>query len=155
MAETETAVQRETEIENRWVAGAVGGIVGGVGFGILLQFVMGIMPVIGALYGVESLLAGWIAHLFNSLVFGLVYAGLAATPRFAAWARDVGRGAGLGAAYGVVLWIVAAGIVMPIWLDVVGFASPPPLPNLTVMGLIGHLVYGVLLGVVFVAMVRR
>lgn len=154
MTQTETAVQQETAVQNRWVSGAVGGLVGGIIFGLVIQFVMDIMPVIGALYGLESLAVGWIAHLFHSVVFGLVYAAVVGTPRLSQYASKESTGAALGAAYGVVLWFVAAGLVMPVWMDAMGL-SAPSIPNLGVMSLAGHLVYGVLLGAIFAAMMHR
>lgn len=153
MAEAETTIRRERTVGNRWVGGAIGGFVAGVVFGLMIQFVMGIMPVIGAMYGMPGLASGWIAHLFHSVIFGLIYAGLAAVPSLAAYAREETTGAGLGAAYGVVVWLVAAGFVMPVWMSAVGLEAPP-IPNLDAMSLVGHLVYGVVLGAAF-AVVRR
>jgi hypothetical protein len=37
-----------------------------------------------------------------------------------------GTVAGLGAGYGVFLWLVAAGVVMSLWLNAVGVATPLP-----------------------------
>jgi hypothetical protein len=42
-------------------------------------------------------------------------------------------------AWGLVLWAVAAGVVMPVWLRFVGIAAP--IPNLGVTALAGHLVW--------------
>ncbi len=42
------------------------------------------------------------------------------------------------------LWLVAAGLVMPIWLRVLGVRTP--VPNLTAAGLIGHVLWGLTLG---------
>ena len=49
----------------------------------------------------------------------------------------------------MVLAVVGAGIVMPIWLAVVGFGAPRSLPHVTIPLLAWHLVYGVVLGGVF------
>ncbi|MDY7081314.1 MAG: hypothetical protein SXQ77_02640 [Halobacteria archaeon] len=38
---------------------------------------------------------------------------------------------------------------MPVWLSTVGFPGAPSLPNITVMGLIGHVIFGVVLAVVY------
>ncbi|WP_225741208.1 DUF6789 family protein [Halorussus halophilus] len=89
------------------------------------------------------------------MVFGLVYAAVVGVPSLSQYATKETTGAALGAAYGVVLWFVAAGFVMPIWLDAVGFSNPPPVPNLSAMSLVGHLVYGVLLGALFATMSQR
>ena len=54
-----------------------------------------------------------------------------------------------GVVYGLVLAVVAAGILMPIWLSVVGFPTPPSVPNVTAPLLIRRAAYGALLGAFF------
>lgn len=54
----------------------------------------------------------------------------------------------LGVLYGTALWLVAAAVVMPLWLGAVGFAGAPPLPNLNPTSLVVHLAFGAVLGVV-------
>jgi hypothetical protein len=36
-----------------------------------------------------------------------------------------------------------------VWLDVVGVAGGPSFPNLTAMGLVAHVVYGLVLGATY------
>lgn len=153
VAETETATRLETGT-NRWTSAAIAGLAAGIVMGLLIQFVMGIMPVIGALYGFPSLTAGWIAHLFHSVVFALVYAAVVGQPPLSGYAARITSGAGLGAVYGFALWLVAAVVVMPLWLSVVGLPSPG-VPNINVQSLVGHLVYGVLLGALYPAFAGR
>jgi len=152
MAQTneETVVGGET-IERTWSSAAVAGLAGGLAFGVLLQS-MGMMPTIAALYGAESAAIGWVAHLFHSVVFGLVFA--AAAVRTDYRDADTGTFAVLGAAYGVVLWLVAAAVLMPLWLGALGLDAPS-VPNLDVASLAGHLVYGVVLGAAFAAIRTR
>lgn len=105
---------------------------------------------IPALYGATGLVAGWIAHLFHSVVFGLIFAAaVGSIGSLDAYADRVSTGAGLGIVYGVIVWVVAAAIVMPIWLSAVGFPGAPPLPNFNPTSLVGHVVYGVVLGALF------
>ncbi|RBI62535.1 histidine kinase [halophilic archaeon] len=151
-SETETAVRRETGTVD-WTSAVLAGVGAGIAMGLLIQFVMGIMPVIGALYGVESLAAGWIAHLLHSVAFALVFAAVVSRPPLSEYAESTASIAGLGLAYGVVLWLVAAAIVMPIWMGLVGLPSPG-VPNLDPQSLVGHLVYGVLLGGLYAALSR-
>ncbi|MDS0261018.1 histidine kinase [Haloarcula sp. S1CR25-12] len=101
---------------------------------------------IPALVGLSGGLAGWVVHMSISAVFGVVFVAALTQPRLAAVAESAGGVVGLGLAYGVILSVVAAGVVMPLWLSVVGFPSPPPLPNLGLMGLLTHLVFGLVLG---------
>ena len=77
----------------------------------------------------------------------LIFAAAMTRPGMRRYARSFGPVVGLGAAYGVVLWIVAAGVVMPVWMGAVGMAAPA-IPYLVPMGFVTHLVYGVVLAAV-------
>ncbi|MFC6941696.1 hypothetical protein ACFQE8_17245 [Salinirubellus sp. GCM10025818] len=135
-----------------WGSAIAGGLVAGVGMGLIMHFVMGAMPLIGALVGQPTVLAGWILHMLISVVFALTFAAIVARTSF----REYGLVGmiGLGAAYGIVLEIVAAGFVLPLWANAVG-AGPLPVPFLVPMGFLTHIVFGVLLGAVFGYAVTR
>ena len=106
----------------------------------------GSTPVIGALYGAADPFVGFITHEFHSVVFGLVYAGmLSAGPR--RLTTGLKRRVGVAVAFGTVLWLFAAGIVMPIWLGLVGI--PASVPNLSSSALVGHLVWALALAVTY------
>lgn len=152
-AEAETATRTETGM-SRWTSAAIAGLAAGVVMGLMIQFVMGIMPVIGALYGAPGLVTGWIVHLFHSVVFALIYAGIVGQPSLSNYATKATSGAGLGAAYGFAIWIVAAVVVMPLWLSAIGLPSPG-VPNINVQSLVGHLVFGVLLGALYPLLTNR
>jgi len=64
---------------------------------------------------------------------------------------SIGATVGVGAGYGLLAWVVLAVIVMPLWLGAVGFPGAPPLPNIGVESLVGHVVYGTVLGAVYAA----
>ena len=118
-------------------------LVAGAAMGAVMQAISGTVPVIGALYGVTNPLVGWVTHQFHSVVFGMIYPALLAV----APDRDgetVGRRLGLAFAWGLALWLVAAGFVMPVWLRLVDIAAP--LPNLTISALVGHLLWAAVLG---------
>jgi hypothetical protein len=149
---SKTATHEPTSTESPtaivpWQAGLVGGLAGGLVFGAMMTVMM--TPVIEmgipALYGIEGPagLAGWVIHMSNSAVLGVVFGGLVGRIGL----KGTGRIAGAGLVYGAVLWIVLAAVVMPIWLGAVGFPGTPPLPNLNPLSLVGHLVYGLVLGV--------
>ena len=55
---------------------------------------------------------------------------------------------GIGAAWGFVLWLVAAGVVSAVWLRLLGI--PAPLPSLSPTILASHLAWGVSLGLLTV-----
>lgn len=147
-SETNTALGTPVE-QFAWKGGAFAGLLGGVVMGAMLMMQMGpvIEVAIPAMYGLEGLAAGWVVHLFHSVVLGVVFAAVAsALPRFT---DSPGKSAVLGLAYGAVLWVALAAVVMPIWLGAVGFPGAPPLPNFNPQSLVGHLAYGLILGVTF------
>ena len=131
-----------------WGGAVAGGLAAGVGMGLIMHFVMSAMPRVGALVGQPTVLAGWIVHLIISVVFALIFAAVVARTTFHEYGL-LGL-IGLGTAYGIVLDIVAAGFVLPLWANAVS-AGPLPVP----MGFLTHIVYGVLLGAVFGYAVTR
>lgn len=122
----------------------VAALVGGVVMGATLTAFTGSMPVIGALYGIQNAAVGWISHLFHSLVFGAVFAAIASSPTVSRSPRNLAWCTGLGVGYGIFLWLIAAGIVMPLWLSALGIMTP--VPNLELVSLFGHVLWGGILG---------
>ncbi|ELZ41681.1 membrane bound his kinase A [Halorubrum californiense DSM 19288] len=120
------------------------GLAAGIVMGVFFQGTAGALPVIGALYGASVSSVGWIAHLFHSGVFATLFT--------VVWSRyakpsggSVGATVSAGVAYGLLLWLVMAGVVMSLWLNAVGVMTP--LPNLNLASLVGHLLWGGLVGV--------
>ncbi len=63
-----------------------------------------------------------------------------------------GAGLGWGALYGIFWWIFGAQILMPVLLGMPPFASimMPPMRMVAVGSLVGHSIYGLILGGIFV-----
>ena len=122
----------------RLAVAAGASLVAGAVMGGLLQAAVGTVPVIGALYGSANVWVGWLTHAFHSVVFGLIYAGLVTLVPDGY--GDGLRYYGVAIAWATVLWLVAASLVMPVWLRLVGV--PAMLPNLQATLLGGHLVWG-------------
>ena len=132
--------------------GAAAAACAAVVMGVPLTTLQGSIPVIGVLYGSPTPVVGWTVHLFHSLVFGLGFVALLTGTRLVRYRSRPAPTAGLGAAYGVGVWVIAAGVVMPAWLRLLGVQAP--VPNLTPAGLLGHVLWGATLGGVF-ALGRR
>lgn len=146
---TETATLEGESTSDRLVNTVVAGVVAGLVFGVMIQFVLERMTAIGALYtlGDPSLSVGWVAHIVHSVVFALVYAQVTRLGPLPEYADGPVTGAATGAAFGFLLWFVNIGFVWPVWLNAVGFAGlPVPYHAEAVQPLVGHLVWGVLLG---------
>ncbi|HEV8567398.1 MAG TPA: hypothetical protein VGQ92_09915 [Actinoplanes sp.] len=139
---TAHATARPVALPARVLAGVVGGLAGGVVFGILMQ-VWDMMPMVAMLIDSKSVGVGWLVHLFNSALFGAIFAVL-----FGRWAATLVSAAGIGLAYGVLWWVLGALLIMPAWLGMNAMIFE--LNTTAWRSLVGHLAYGLLLGVVFV-----
>ncbi|MEF8773287.1 MAG: histidine kinase [Halobacteriales archaeon] len=138
---------------------AVAGITAGIVFGIMIQFVLERMTAIGALYtlGEPSASVGWVAHLGHSALFAAVFALVTGVPALHEYAADPTSGAVVGAGYGALLWLANIVVIWPLWLNAVGLPGAPPFPYLppaSLQPLVGHLVWGGLLGVLYPAFSR-
>ena len=125
----------------------VAALAAGVAMGIVFQTFANTIPVIGSLYGVPSATVGWISHLFHSVVFGILFVAALRRPTLRDWLDSVPATVGAAVAFGLALSVVAAGFVMPLWLNAVGVAAP--LPRVFPAGVLGHLVWGGVLGGVY------
>jgi hypothetical protein len=154
-SETATSTATATEqLPGNWKAGVVGGIVGALVFGLQMAL-MNPGPLQGAIPAMYGLafpngLAGFTIHIAHGAVLGV---GFAAVVGLADLSRaPAGKQVGAGLVYGIVLWAVLAVVVMPVWLGAVGFPNAPSLPNVGVGSLLGHALYGVVLGAVYYAL---
>lgn len=127
--------------------GAIGGLAGGVVFGMLMGM-MGMLPMVGLLVSQESAFIGFIVHMLISAFIGAVY-GLVAGRFSLSWsAALVG-----GVVNGVVWWILGALILMPLLLGMNEMIFA--IGQAQWMSLMGHILYGVAAAAVFVALARR
>lgn len=142
-----------------WGAGAAGGLIGGVGMGIVLHWGANMMPLIGALYGWPTVIGGWLGHMINSVVLGLLFAALVSHWRVADRISKAGEWAICGTLYAVAIGLTTGGVMIPITVNLMGSSSLPE-PILPVPGFVGgllvafsagvaHLVYGLLLGTIY------
>lgn len=122
----------------------VAGVVGGIVFGAMMHM-QGMIGMIAGLVGAEGAGVGWAVHLVFSAIIGAGF-GLTLARAVHSW----GTGLGLGAVYGAIWWVLGALTIMPLWMGM-----PPFQVNETALrSLVGHLVYGVVLGGVYVAAAR-
>ena len=121
-------------------------VVAGATMGVAMEATGGGIPIIGALYGIDELAVGIISHEFHSIVFGLLYAGILSAIPIAS-SRSIRTRIAIALAVALFLWFVAAGFVMPLWLNLGGLSAQVPL--LTAPSLIGHLVWAVTLAVCY------
>jgi len=148
-------------MQSRISSGALAGIAGGLVFGVLMQLMsaptpeggtMPMMAMVAMVVRSESLFVGWIYHLFNSAVIGGLFGWLLGER-----ARSYGSGLAWGAVWGVVWWVLGGLILMPLVLGMPAFASlrMAPMRPVAFGSLIGHVIYGLVLGAAFVRLRAR
>jgi hypothetical protein len=136
------------------------GLVAGVFMGMGMQMMQaptpegGTMPMMAMVAKVvrsDSLAIGWLYHLFNSAVIGAIFGWL-----LGARAVHVGSGLTWGAAYGLAWWVLGGLVLMPVLLGMPAFAplAMAPMRPVAMGSLMGHLVYGLILGGLFAWLVR-
>ena len=131
-------------------SGILGGLAGGIPFGMMMAM-MGVLPMIGKMVGQPTPVAGFVLHMGISAVIGASFAIL-----FGRVTVTTGRSALAGMVYGGIWWVLGPLTLMP-WMMGMGLganlnlvAARDALPSL-----MGHLVYGVLLGLVEGILARR
>ena len=125
-------------------AGAAGGLLGGAGFGLIMQSAQ-MIPLVAALVGGSSLLTGWGVHLGIAVLLGGLL-GMMVSPLNSPLAV-------LAAAlvYGVVWWVVGALVIMPVLLRMPVLVLGPGAWT----SLWGHLLYALLTALVILRLDRR
>jgi hypothetical protein len=108
---------------------------------------MPVLAMVGQIVGSPTIAIGWMYHLFNSAVIGAIFGWLLGVR-----VHNCSSGFGWGAAYGFAWWILGGLILMPVFLGMPAFAplTMPGMQMVAVGSLIGHLVYGLILGGAFV-----
>lgn len=147
------------------IGGALGGALGAAAFGLLLwlfdpDIVTAAIP---SIYGLELTgVAGWVIHIAHGIALGLVF-GLLVTrgPVFGLLMTDaetdvlsnagvVLRLVGAGLVYGLALFAILPLLVLPVWTGSIGASGAAgDFPTAAIESLVGHLVFGTVLGIVF------
>ena len=137
---------------NIYLAGIIGGLVGGSAFGMMMMK-MHKLPKIAKLWGGSSSGLGFFVHLVNSVMIGILYIfglSLSGISGF----EEIGAGLAYGLMYGFIWWILGPLILMPLWLKMpMQILSIRGIKNALPGGLIGHFVYGALLGLTVAALI--
>lgn len=140
--------------KNEIISAGLAGILGTIAFSGFFAAIgnTGVVSMaIPALYGISgpSLAIGMAIHLFHGAVLGVLYALIMGGTNYGHHLNSIKKSSVLGLGYGVVTTVLLAGLLMPVWLSAVEFGGAPPLPNLSIPGLAGHLIYGAVLGAIY------
>jgi hypothetical protein len=140
-------------MRNKVLAGLVAGIIAGIIFGFMMHMMsaptpdgrqMPMLAMVAQVVRSHSLVVGWLYHLFNSAVIGGIFGWLLGDRV----AGHPGPGAGWGGLYGFAWWILGGLILMPILLGMSAFAplKMPAMRPVAMGSLMGHLIFGLILG---------
>ncbi|MFB6308416.1 MAG: histidine kinase [Haloarculaceae archaeon] len=135
----------------RWQRGALAGFVAAVVMAVIIAVAdLAILrDAIAGLYLQEgSLVAGVLAHVVHGTLFGVLFAVVLSDPALTQVGEQFSKTVAAGVVFALVLALVGAGVVMPMWLDTVG-AATLPVPYVTGPSLVWHVVYGAVLGATF------
>jgi hypothetical protein len=110
------------------------------------------LTVSGVALAVGYPVVGRLTHCFHSVIFALLFAtGYQYTDRARLLSPPL-RVSLFGVGWGTVLWFVAAGFVMPVWLQL--FDIPTQIPRLTMTSFVAHTIRGRTLGPSYALLVR-
>ncbi|MDN3507637.1 MAG: hypothetical protein P0S94_01805 [Simkaniaceae bacterium] len=124
------------------IHGLVSGLIAGIVFAFMLAE-MGMLSVIGKIIGLPYPTAGLILHLCFSIIIGIFFALI-----FQKAVRGVWTGLVLGIPYGAIWWAIGPLTLMPLFLGLPTNWHPAAIAT-TMPTLAAHLVYGLVLGVVY------
>lgn len=142
-------------------AGVVGGLIAGVVFGAMMQMMKAptpdgmqvpMMAMVAKVVRSDSIAVGWLFHLFNSAVIGGLF-GLVLGSKL----TSIGKAVVWGAGYGVFWWVLGGLILMPVLLGMPAFAQlqDPMMRPVAWGSLVGHLMFGIILGLVAVSLLKK
>lgn len=150
------------------VGGALGGAIGAIAFGIVMLLLDPdvLEAAIPAIYGLEPAgLLGWGIHIAHGIVLGLVFGLLVTRPSILGMLRTdvetdvlsrsgiILRLIGAGLVYGITVWAILPLLVLPVWIDAVGGSGAELISGAAAGSLLGHALFGVVLGAVFATIV--
>ena len=146
------------------VGGAFGGALGAIALGLVLWAVDPevLAVAIPAIYGIEPAgTVGWAIHLGHGAVLGVIFGAIVTRPRvLGALRQDVEtealtyrgsfvRIAATGFVFGLAVWAVLPVLVLPVFVGWVGAGEAAEFPGFAVESMVGHLLFGTILGIVF------
>lgn len=131
------------------VNGVISGLAGGVVFGMMMAM-MGMLPMIAALIGSQSVVVGALLHMVISAAIGFAY-GLVLF--FLQFKLSLGFAIISGMVNGVFWWVLGALILMPLGLGMTEMVLKVGTDQW--FSLMGHVIYGVVAGLVFRGLAKK
>lgn len=145
------AVRRRLQSNAHLLRGAVGGFVAAA----VMAVVIGLLDLawferIATLYLQNgNALIGAAVHLVHGTMFGVLFALVLSDPGLYSIEDQPAKSVVAGLVFGFALAVTGAGIIMPIWLNVLGANETLSVPYVTGPIVVYHLVYGTVLGGIY------
>ena len=138
------------------VIGAIGGTLGALLFGLIIEFGVSDLTIaiaIPSVYGIEGPLpvGAWGIHLFNGSILGMLYAIAVHYEPFSRYARSYRGSTALGIAFWIVLAALVA-LILPVWsrVGMGGLADLPAItPGVVVATIGGHVLFGLVVSLTY------
>ncbi|MDJ0314155.1 hypothetical protein [Arthrobacter sp. H35-D1] len=136
-----------SSLGRRVLGGVAGGLAGGIVFGMMMAMMamMGMLPTIASMVGSSSAVVGFGVHLMISVLIGLGLTVLFGNRLLTGYRR----GALVGVVHGAIWWVLGPLMIMPAMMGMPLFALNPT----AVLSLMGHMVFGAILGLVAVRVI--
>ena len=131
-----------------WKAGVYGGLIAGLVFGIMMGM-MGMLGMVAKVVGSDSVIVGFVYHMFNSAVIGALF-----VPLYGRLSSNKGKGLAFGLIYGLVWWFLGPLILMPLTLGMGTRLSIEGM-SMALPSLPGHLIFGGILGILYSVFAKR
>ncbi len=143
------AVSKTNPFAKFVATGIVSGLAGGVVFGMMMAM-MDMLPMIAGLVKSQSPVVGAGVHMVISAAIGGFYGAVLGLSRI-----RLGWGNALitGMVNGVIWWVLGGLILMPLGLGMADMVLK--IGTTQWFSLMGHVIYGVVTGIVFLALIRR
>ncbi|MDS0296580.1 hypothetical protein [Halogeometricum luteum] len=133
-----------------WVAAAVGGFIGSVPLGLMMQYgnpeplIALALPMMYGFSG-PDLLAGWAIHQFHGVALAVMYVAAAQWQPVTGHAKTLRGAVALAVVVGVVSTALFSVLLMPLWLGAIGYPFTPTVPDLAMpeklWSVFGHVIY--------------
>lgn len=127
------------------IVGGIGGIVGGLAFGVWMENV-NFFPLVAGIVGSDAREVGLLIHYTIAIVIGASF-GLLFQPDVRGWGSSLGWGMG----YGMLWWFIGPLTLLPLLLN-------SPVDWSYIRGgqlfgsLVGHIIYGLIVGLIYAAL---
>ncbi|WP_042662395.1 hypothetical protein [Haloferax sp. ATB1] len=147
-----------------WIAAAVGGFLGSVPLGLMMQYgnpeplIALALPMMYGLPG-PDLLAGWVIHQFHGVALTVMYVAAVQWEPLTEYPRTLRGAVVLAVVVGAVSTVLLSVLLMPLWLGAVGYPFTPAFPDLTMpeklWSILGHVIYALPATVGYALVMRR